>query len=334
MSLNSDPVDRVMLDFSGQGISEVPLIGRYTYTHAYPPLRKHLHRDVFEVCLLQHGTQSYVIGNSRFDLVAGDMIITRPGEIHGTDTEPENRGRLYWIQFRVSSLDRSFLGLTPRAAHQLIEPLNHLTRHQFHNCELLLDTFERLFAPTSANMPKSLAKAHVQNLLLRLLLDILSLTIRGTQHAYSSGVRKALQHLGKHYQNPVSLSQLAVQSGTSVSYLKSHFKREAGMTPMEYLMWMRIEHSKRLLRETKIPITNLAFQCGFATSQHFATVFRRLTGLTPRDYRHRSEASLKNDEHPVVGVGSSFHPVNHVDVPQNHPLQGRHLRSRKLKNPT
>lgn len=139
--------DRVMLDFSDYGLAEIPMVGRYDYTHAHPPLRKHLHQEVFEVCVLQRGAQTYVIGDGRYDLTTGDMIITRPGEAHGTDTEPENRGRLYWVQIHSPSRNRPFLGLTPRTARLLIEPLSHLPHHRFHNCDILFGTFERLLTP-------------------------------------------------------------------------------------------------------------------------------------------------------------------------------------------
>lgn len=310
MNMTFDCSERIITDFSPHEIPEVPLVGCYTYKQAHPALRKHIHNDVYEVCLLQHGTQPYRVEKSLFDLSAGDMLITRPGEIHGTDTEPEKRGRLYWIQFRKPKPDRPFLGLSPHAAHLLIEPLNQLTTLQFHNCELLLATFDRLLsaAPTPA-MPKALAKANIQNLLLRLLMDIVSLTARETQRDYSAPVRKVVQHLGKHCEEPLSLSDLASISGTSDSYLKTHFKREVGMTPMEYLMWLRIEQSKRLLRETGNPITDIALQCGFATSQHFATVFKRLTSTTPRDYRRNGHRHPQGADNPVAGTGPRFHPV-------------------------
>ena len=301
--------DRVIFDFSDYGLAEIPMVGRYDYTHAHAPLRKHLHQDVFEVCVLQRGTQTYVVGKERFDLTAGDMIITRPGEAHGTDSEPESRGRLYWVQFQRPSRNRPFLGLTPHIAGLLIEPLTHLPRHQFHNCDILFGTFERLLAPPSPTMPKALAKASVQNLLFRLLLDIQTLTGREVQHACSAGVRLALQHLATHTQEGVTLAQVAAAAGTSESYLKAHFKREVGMTPMEYLMWLRIEKAKRALREAATPVTALALDLGFATSQHFATVFKRLTGHTPRDFRRLCRSRPPTDGSPVAGTGPSFHPV-------------------------
>jgi len=311
MNMTHECEERIMTDFSPHEIREVPLVGCYTYRQAHPALRKHLHSDVYEVCLLQHGTQPYRVGKSLYDLAAGDMLITRPGEIHGTDTEPEKRGRLYWAQFRKPKTDRPYLGLSPHAAHLLFEPLNQLTNLQFHNCELLLVTFDRLLsaAPASA-MPKALAKANIQNLLLRLLMDIVSLTARETQRDYSAGVRKVIQHLGRHWEEHITLPDLVSVSGASDSYLKTHFKREVGMTPMEYLMWLRIEQSKRLLKETEKPITDIALHCGFVTSQHFATVFKRLTSTTPRNYRVNEHHQPQGIEYPVAGTGPRFHPVS------------------------
>jgi len=301
--------DRVTLDFTRYGLTEVPLVGRYAYTHAHPPLRKHLHHDAFEVCLLQRGTQTYMIGKQRFALSAGDMIITRPGEVHGTDTEPENRGRLYWIQFLRPARNQPFLGLTPHSARLLLEPLSHLPRHQFHNCDVLFGTFERILAPPTSTIPKALFRASIQNLLLRLILDILILTGRETSQSYSAGVRQALQKLNEQSEEPLTLAQVASAAGTSESYLKTHFKREVGMTTMEYLMWLRIEKAKRALRESAIPVTELALQSGFATSQHFATVFKRLTGATPRDYRLMTGSMVTGDKQPSVGTGPLFHPI-------------------------
>ena len=112
---------------------------------------------------------------------------------------------------------------------------------------------------------------------------------------------------------------MAAAANTSESYLKVHFKREVGMTPMEYLMWLRIEKAKRALREAYAPITELALQSGFATSQHFATVFKRLTGHTPRDYRHLSSGATGADNPPIVGTGPAFHPVATVPAPTRGP---------------
>ena len=309
MKTHSSPSDRTTLDFAALGIDEVPLVGRYTYTRAHPPLRRHSHGDAFEVCLLQHGTQAYRVGSRRHELSAGDMIVTRPGEVHGTDNEPENRGRLYWIQFKRPAGRRPFLGLSFPAARALFETLARQDQHVFHNCNALAATFERILDHDKTSLPRPLLKASAQNLLVRLLLDILSLTGRDTHHACSPMVRRALDHLAQQVADHVTLARLAAAAGASESYLKAHFAREVGMTPMEYHMWLRIEQAKRLLRETRTPITELCFDLGFATSQHFATAFKRFAGHTPRDFRQLSPQP-QPEEPPQAGAGPKFHPVS------------------------
>jgi AraC-like DNA-binding protein len=301
--------DRVMLDFARYGVAGIPLLGRYTYTCAHPPLRQHIHRNVFEVCVLQHGSQKYMIGKTRFELKAGDMIITRPGEAHGTDTEPENRGRLYWIQLVRPPPNRPFLGLPPAAARALFKALKDLHHRQYHNCDLLFGTFERILAWRGNDRPKALAKASAQNLLLRLTLDILSLTGRATHPACSPGIRRVLDYMDEHHAEPLSLARLSTVAGASESYIKTHFPREVGMTPMEHLMGLRIEKAKRALLESNSPITALALQQGFATSQHFATAFKRLTGLSPRDFRRKAGRARYVPAPPLEGTGPRFHPI-------------------------
>ncbi len=308
--------DRIVVDYSDLGISEVPLVGRYTYTHAHPPLRQHLHEDAFEMCVLQHGRQPYVIGKKRFELTAGDMLITHPGVVHGTASEPEYRGRLYWLQLMKPSPGRLFLGLSSSHARLLFDHLDRLPSRPYPNCDILFTTFERLLASPPPSMPKPLLKASIENLLLRLLLDILSLAGRSTHQSCSPAIQRALAYLSAQVSDSVSLQKVARAAGTSESYLKVHFSKEIGMTPMEHLMWLRIEKAKRHLQETKEPITELAFRLGFLTSQHFATVFKRLTGVTPKDYRAMSTAILPSESEPAVGAGPHFHPTKSI-IPKN-----------------
>lgn len=56
---------------------------------------------------------------------------------------------------------------------------------------------------------------------------------------------------------------------------------------MEYLFRLRTERAKTLLRETGIKVIDIAFECGFSSSQYFANTFRHATGMTPSEYRTR-----------------------------------------------
>lgn len=74
---------------------------------------------------------------------------------------------------------------------------------------------------------------------------------------------------------------LGVMAGLSPSRLSACFKSEMGMTLHQYLMRARIEAAKALLRDSDLPITGIALELGYASSQHFSAAFRAATGRSP-----------------------------------------------------
>jgi len=64
-----------------------------------------------------------------------------------------------------------------------------------------------------------------------------------------------------------------------------HFQRAFGCSPKQYQIRVRVDEARRLLRETHLPVTDVAMELGFCSSQHFATQFLAHTGQTPSDYR-------------------------------------------------
>lgn len=76
-------------------------------------------------------------------------------------------------------------------------------------------------------------------------------------------------------------SSLAAMAGLSPSRLAACFKNEVGMTLHRYLMQARIDAARALLRDTDLPITGIALELGYASSQHFSTAYRTATGHSP-----------------------------------------------------
>ncbi|MFA7370281.1 MAG: helix-turn-helix transcriptional regulator, partial [Kiritimatiellales bacterium] len=78
-------------------------------------------------------------------------------------------------------------------------------------------------------------------------------------------------------------------SGLSRSEFFRKFKDETGTGPNQYLLWRRLEAAKDLLTNNELSITETAHRLGFSSSQYFATVFRRHTGLPPNSFRRQPE---------------------------------------------
>ncbi len=81
-----------------------------------------------------------------------------------------------------------------------------------------------------------------------------------------------------------------VLSSLGISYrqLSRYFKRVHGESPKQYQIRARVREARRLLEDTSWPVTSIAFELGYPSSQHFATQFRREAGATPSDWRAKN----------------------------------------------
>jgi AraC family transcriptional regulator len=83
----------------------------------------------------------------------------------------------------------------------------------------------------------------------------------------------------------VTLNDLASYAGLSISHFCRQFRKSVGVTPQRCMVKLRIEKSLELLANPKLSILEVALASGFENQQHFATVFRRVAGMTPSTYR-------------------------------------------------
>jgi AraC family transcriptional regulator len=91
--------------------------------------------------------------------------------------------------------------------------------------------------------------------------------------------------MSAHLTEEFQLDQLAGQAGVSRFHFNRLFKRATGLSPSRYQINLRMNLARRLLRETKRTVVEIALEVGYTNPSHFAQLFRRDTGLTPSDYR-------------------------------------------------
>jgi AraC family transcriptional regulator len=84
------------------------------------------------------------------------------------------------------------------------------------------------------------------------------------------------------------LAELAATVHLSPYHFARAFKASTGLSPHRYQMTARVERAKEMLATTGQSVTEIAYACGFSSSQHMATVFGRIVGVTPTEYRRRS----------------------------------------------
>jgi AraC-like DNA-binding protein len=103
-----------------------------------------------------------------------------------------------------------------------------------------------------------------------------------------SALKKMLKHIQDHYDEPISLADIADAANVSESAAGALFSQILHDSPHHYLQTYRLERAKLLLYKTDDAVTDIAFACGFSDSSYFTRAFKQAFGITPLQYRKDS----------------------------------------------
>lgn len=103
-------------------------------------------------------------------------------------------------------------------------------------------------------------------------------------------IKKIKIYISCNYNHDININMLAKYVGMNRSSLCTLFKRYTGETIIEHLQGLRIEIAKYLLTSTSESISTCCYRCGFNDVPHFNRTFKKMTGMTPRQYRMNSKS--------------------------------------------
>lgn len=92
-------------------------------------------------------------------------------------------------------------------------------------------------------------------------------------------------YLNTHFSDPIRIEDLADLSGYSSFHFAHMFKESFGLPPHRFLNNLRIDRAKEFLRDGSLPLSEIAFACGYSSQAHFTSRFKQLVGVTPRQFR-------------------------------------------------
>ena len=98
-------------------------------------------------------------------------------------------------------------------------------------------------------------------------------------------IAKAISIIAQSYAEDITLDYVAQQVHLNSAYFSTLFKKETGHSFKEYLNMTRIEESKRLLTTSNYSIVDIAIAVGFEDQSYFSKVFKKYTGITPKQFR-------------------------------------------------
>lgn len=165
--------------------------------------------------------------------------------------------------------------------------LNH-ENYSFYNNTELASTINKLIRECmSYSVTKdALVDLALQELLVRI---IQTQTVQRIDHSTStetdSGIYIITEYIRKNITKNISIKELSDKACMSTTSFYRYFKRELGMSPIEFILTEKIKQAKTLLKTSGIQINEVCFMSGFDDCNYFIRLFKKYEGITPKQYQ-------------------------------------------------
>lgn len=244
--------------------------------------KNHYH-DYYEIYYLESGERYHIMQDSLYTMQPGELILFSPYVLHrsfGDENVPFKRLVLYFNDFEIESQELK----------QALDEGNGMYHLEAKNQKAIHRLLESL--ATEQYDPSRFRKGYMHTLLNMLLFSII-LQVHKEEPAKKEQfdrMHQIIRYIHNHYQEEVSLGQLAKEFYISPYYLCREFKRHMDCTMVQYLNVTRIMNAQRKLMETDMNITQVSRETGFSNLTHFNRVFKSVTGMTPSGYQKENRA--------------------------------------------
>ena len=236
-------------------------------------LDSHIHRE-YELYINLSGDVSFITSDRIYPIKPGDVVLTRPFSYHHCVYHSKRLHRHFWIL--ISSECRDLLDSFWDAASGSSILLTFTQDHS----EALLSLCHKMLQPHS----DSALEYYLYFRLLTLLKNARETTAPSQPHR--PAVSLALNYIGQHFAEKISVREIAEHSFVSINTLERHFMEELKISPSHYLKQVRMAHATRLLSEG-CPVQQACDKSGFSDCSRFIADFKSLYGITPLKYARK-----------------------------------------------
>jgi len=123
-------------------------------------------------------------------------------------------------------------------------------------------------------------------------------------------VTQTIRYIHAHYEEAITLEDLAERLGCSVSYMSRIFKAQVGTSPNDYLIQVRMEQAKRWLTSSDIGLYDIALSVGYSDVYYFSRLFKKQAGVSPVQFRNKMRKMQGLQHNPWPGSKLSIVPEN------------------------
>lgn len=248
-------------------------IGQSRQVAARQELQPHRESNI-EIHLIMDGSVNWWVEDEQFFLPPDSIFVTQPMELHGGVKNMVQPSSLLWLQVKPDMLQSDVLA----------SGLLSLDRRKAKGAHLLRGFVYDMLA--ECREPRSDSAVAIEaNLNLFLVQMLRQFEEVEVPAMYPKPMRDMLTLIESNIERMLTIDEICNTVHLSRSRVFQMFDEYLGQSPIAYATTLRIQRAKQLLKESPDSITMIAQSLGFSSSQHFATAFRRVTGVTPSAFR-------------------------------------------------
>lgn len=248
------------------------------------------HHDRYEIYFLNEGERHFYHSGDLFTIKAGDVFLARPNVLHyayGSDTHEK-----YGIEFTDKYLCHF---LTPLVTDKFLYCFKY-SHLRLTNEEK--DMFRKAFLNALSEFSKETQMDNefcfinlcvILGILKRVALrqdeTKLEIPSKSNDKKLSNHLSYAFDFIRNNFTDISSLDEISSKCYIDKFYLSRAFKKNMGVTIMEYINSLKLQYACELLSTTNMSIASISDKCGFTNTSHFSTLFRKNIGISPTKFR-------------------------------------------------
>lgn len=230
----------------------------------------------YQILYITGGTGVFETRQLRREIVPGMVFMVFPGQ---------------WHRYRphhATGWDEYFLGFHGHIVSEVCErPFfrqANCARNIGHNIDILTDIQEII---SLAQHEKPGHQQLISGRVIKILAEIYAAD-KGREFS-GKNIEKVIRQIRfairEHYDRRIDFERLAREHNLGYSYFRRMFKRYTGLAPAQYHMQVRLQKSRDLLRSTDLSVKEIAYAVGFESPFHFSKMFRKKSGMSPKDFK-------------------------------------------------
>lgn len=241
----------------------------------------------YQLLYIASGKAHFFIDGKDRIVTAGHMVLYRPKEMQKYIYYGSDQTEVYWVHFtggNVRNILRQY-GMNDDLkifySGALLE-YQHIYRKMIQELQMCKEDYQELLT-----------------ILLRQLFILihrqLNTCIKVKDGFLTEEIDLASTYFNEHYNEEISVEEYAASRHMSVSWFIRAFKQYIGITPMQYVLSIRIANAQNLLEATDYNITEISNMVGYDNPLYFSRIFKKQRGLSPSEYRKHIKEKTKQE---------------------------------------